>query len=40
MPDPGWLVRARAAVEGRGPPDAVGAPAEEREDQTVPVGAG
>ena len=40
VPDPGQQVRARTAVDGRGPADDVGAPAEQREDLPVPVGAG
>ena len=38
MPDPGQQVRARTAVDGRGPADDVRAPAEQREDLPVPVG--
>ena len=40
MSDPGEEVRARTAVDGRGPADDVRAPAEQREDLPVPVGAG
>ena len=40
MPEPGQEVRARTAIDGRGPADEVRAPAEQREDLPVPVGAG
>ena len=40
MSDPGEEIRARTAVDGRGPADDVRAAAEQREDLTVPVGTG